>query len=238
MPFLFLHLYRNLKPKIMYLKKIFRCFILLTALFFLSCEEHSNNEPPYQGPPKGHIISVERAAELYDAYSSRRVPIIQKFEDSIKPDSVKFSPTRYTEFDLETIKQYIAYIEHEAQEANVEINTLRFYLSNYPNADNFPNGDAVKYPRMNSFFVVPTMDYNGENVGFSIEDVDGKYTAVPINRQRTNQKGSQKQNDSTGQMNEAAFFSFNSAASQNVGGSLILNDGQVCPPPGTNDFGN
>ncbi|MCB0464831.1 MAG: hypothetical protein KDC78_04015 [Aequorivita sp.] len=217
-------------------KKMTNRFLLLlfANLMLFSCHEpNSHTTPPYDGPPKDHIISVERAREMYDAYSQRRVPVIEKYEDSIVADSTKFEPTRYAEYDLETVKQYIAYIEHEAKEANVDIKTLRFYLSNYPNSEKFPNGDVVKYPRRNSFFVLPTMDYNGKNVGFSIEEINGKYTAVPINKSVATGK---EQNDATGQMNEAAFFTINSSAAQGTT-SLIMNDGGVSPPPGSDDFG-
>lgn len=220
-----------------------RILILMCVnLFLFSCQDGStHSETPYEGPPKDYIISVERAKEMFDAYSQRRVPIIQKYEDSIMIDTAKFTPTRYAEYDLKTIKQYIAFIEHEAMRAKVDINTLRFYLSNYPNSDKFSNGDTVKYPRRNSLFVVPTMDYEGKNVGFSIEEKDGSYTAVPINRDASIQEGNQDkvQADSTGQMNEAGFFMSNSTTVQ--GGettSLILNDSQLVPPPGTGDFGN
>ena len=205
------------------------------SLIFVGCENGpSNNEPPYEGPPKGYIISVDRAREMFDAYSQRRVPIIQKYEDSVVSGTEIFKPSRYVEYDLETIKQYIAYIEYEAAQAKVDINTLRFYLSNYPNAKNFPNGDSVKYPRRNSLFVVPTMDYEGKNVGFSIETVDGRYTAVPINRKASKNDGGQSQPE--GQINEAGFFSTNTAAVQGTS-SLILNDGHVTPPPASSDFG-
>lgn len=214
--------------------------LIFTSLLFIACENPNHTEPPYEGPPKDNIISVERAQEMYDAYSERRSGIIQKYEDSVLPSPEKFTPTRYAEYDLNTIKQYIAYIEHEAKEANVDINTLRFYLSNYPNSDKFPNGDLVKYPRRNSFFVVPTMSYKGENVGFSIEEIDGKYTAVPLKGRNSKEERTQDndQTDSTGQMNEAGFFISNNATI--VGGttSLILNDGTLAPPPGNDPFGD
>lgn len=214
--------------------------IFIGGIFF-SCQEPTNHEePPYEGPPK-QIISIEQAREMYSAYSQRRVPIIQKYEDTLNSDSTKFTPTRYVEYDLKTIKQYIAYIEHEANEANVEINTLRFYLSNYGKEDKFGDGNVVIYPRRNSIFVVPTMEHDGKNVGFYIEDSSGKYTARPISgyaAQRDNEQNKTK-TDSTGQMNEAGFFTATNSANQGGGTtSVILNDGQLGPPPGKDDFGN
>lgn len=209
--------------------------ICVFCLSLFSCQEGTTTtEPPYEGPPKGHIITVERAQEMYDSYSERRVSIIKKYEDSIKPTPESFGATRYAEFDLATFKQYIAFIEHEANRAKVDVSTLRFYLSNYPNSNNYPNGDAVKYPRQNSIFVVPTMDHNGENVGFSIEELEGKYSAVPI------RKRDGGNNDNNGVVNEAGFLSSNTTTLQVNTTSLILNDGTIMPPPilGSNDFGD
>ena len=140
---------------------------------------------------------------------------------------------------METIKQYIAYIEHEAKEANVDIKTLRFYLSNYPDSDKFPNGDMVKYPKRNSFFVVPTMAYEGKNVGFYLEEIDGVYTALPINRNSLSEKEkNQTQDEPQGSVNEAGLFISTNSATLSGSTSVILNDGGVAPPPGTSDFGD
>lgn len=218
-------------------------FLVLTciSLMIFSCQDPTTHtEPPYEGPPKGYIISVERAQEMYNGYSERRVPIIKRYEDSIAADSTKFTPTRYAEYDLETIKQYIAYIEHEAERAEVDVKTLRFYLSNYPNAEKFPNGDVVKFPKRNSFFIVPTMKYDEGNVGFYIEEMDGKYTALPINKRSTTGKEKPQNNEQQeGAMNEASFFSLNNSTTTQGGGttSLIMNESHITPPPaGTNDF--
>ncbi|MDN3725040.1 hypothetical protein QRD02_11650 [Aequorivita sp. SDUM287046] len=219
----------------------FRFLLMLFTIFmFIGCQDPSSH-PPYEGPPKDHIISVAQAQEMYNAYSERRIPIIQEYEDSLLSDGSKFEPTRYAEYDLETIKQYIAFIEHEAKRANVSINTLRFYLSNYPNSTKFLNGDPVKYTRRNSIFVVPTTELGGENVGFSVEEINGNFSAVPINREISNPRENRGKTNanSTLQTNEAGFFMSNNAAAQGGGTtSLILNDGQLAPPPPTIDFGH
>lgn len=215
-------------------------FLIFIFLTFIGCQEPLDTYPSGPVKPPEQIISVERAAEMYDNYSTRRVSIIKKYEDSIVSDTARFTPTRYAEYDLETIKQYIAYVEFQAKQAKVDVKTLRFYLSNYPNADKFANGDKVRYPRRNSFFILPTMAYKGENVGFSIEEVDGKYTAVPINK-RVGKKGEDQNDQKTNsevKLNGAGFFVAAGAAVQGGSSSLILNDGQLVPPPGPNDFSN
>lgn len=214
--------------------------LIFINLVFISCQEPTGI--PDSGPvkPPKQIISVERAAEMYDSYSSRRVPIIKKYEDGLDPNSPPFTPTRYIEYDLETIKNYVAYVEYKAQQAEVDIKTLRFYLSNYTSDEKYPNGDIVRYPKRNSIFMLPTMEYEGENVGFSVEEVDGKYNAVPISKSvaTRDQKQRKEQNVPKDQLNEASFFMSTTNAIQGVGASsLVLNDGQMMPPPGKDDFG-
>ncbi|MGO3181746.1 MAG: hypothetical protein ACTIJ9_02835 [Aequorivita sp.] len=214
--------------------------LIFINLMFVGCQEVSDDQEPGPVKPPQQIISVERATEMYDNYSSRRVPSIKKYEDSIASDTAPFTPTRYAEYDLETIKQYVAYVEYQAKLAKVDVKTLRFYLSNYPNSEKFANGDKVRYPRRNSLFVLPTMEYKGENVGFSIEEIDGKYSAVAINKSHASGDKNQNkaQNNSDGQLNKAGFFISNSAPVQLGTASLILNDGNLMPPPPINDFGN
>ncbi|WP_310993800.1 hypothetical protein [Aequorivita marina] len=222
-------------------KVITPLFVLIfISLTLISCQETIYNPDPGPSsvkPPK-EIISVAQAAAMHKSYSLRRVPIIKKYEDSIASDTSAFTPTRYAEYDLETIKQYVAYVEYMAKQAKVDVKTLRFYLSNYPNSEKFENGEKVKYPRRNSLFVLPTMEYKGKNHGFSIEEVNGKYTAVPINRRANNKNNLNKtQNDSIGRVSEAGFFvSGNAAVQEGETSSLILNDGQIMPPPPIDDF--
>ncbi len=78
-------------------------------------------------PPKD-LISLKEAKGLYDGYSKNRVPIIETYE--AKRDSQEFVVGRYAAFDFETIKQYVSYVEQEANKAGVEVESLRFYFGN------------------------------------------------------------------------------------------------------------
>lgn len=231
----------TLKTNVMTTKTTFHTVFFSSIIFiFASCED-PKIPSHYDGPPKEYIISEAQAQEMYSSYSQRRVPIIQKYEDSIAGDSSTFTPTRYAEYDYEVIKQYIAYIEHEAKRANVDIQTLRFYLSNYPDSEKFSDGAVVKYPKRNSFFVLPTMDFEGKNVGFSVKEINGKYSAVPIkgrNAKAEKNRG-EKLKDSAVKINEAGFFPVQNDTAQGGGSSsLILNDSHISPPPyGSDDFG-
>lgn len=214
-------------------------FTLLFVFVFTSCQEKKSEERKEEpieeqeevAPPK-QIVGLEQAKETYDNYTRRRVGIIEKSEGP-KPDGSKFDATRYTYYDYATIKQYIAYIEQEAKRANVEISSLRFYLSNYPDAATFKNGNEVIHPRQNSVFLVPTTKADGLEYPFMTTEKDGKWEPVLLTGQLDpfGEKGMGALKEV--RPKEYAGFIPNTA-NLNLDHhekSLFLNEGGSAPPP-------
>ncbi|WP_285652799.1 hypothetical protein [Allomuricauda sp. NBRC 101325] len=152
--------------------------ILGSMLFLLgSCQQGAKKEQSTDpttsepvaaepvAPPKG-IISLQESKSLYDNYTKHRVDLISEYEAERSPEA-PFQVARFSSFSFDEMKQYIKYIEQEADTAKVKISSLRFYFANYPDKASFV------HPRQNSVFVVPTMDVNGEEYGFYIGP-DGK----------------------------------------------------------------
>jgi len=187
-------------------------------------EERTEPTPEKVSPPEG-IISLEESKSLYDNYTRNRVAMIEQFEMEQNPDE-KFIPARFTSFTYKDIKNYMAYVEQEAEAAGVEVASLRLYFANYPNKPDFPDGKKVVHPRQNSIFIVPTTMMDGKEYGFYIA-ADGK--AKPIK----DKVGSPEDGD----MNEAntSKASMVPALFQNGDRSLNLNHGGSGPPPYT-DF--
>ncbi len=170
-------------------------------------------------PPKG-IISLEESKSLYDNYTKNRVDMIERMELEQYPDE-KFEATRFTSFNYSDIKQYIAYIEQEAAEANVDISSLRLYFANYPNTPNFPNGQKVVHPRQNSIFIVPTIKVDGEDYGFYIgADGNAKLIKDAVGNSET---GSTANKDKSYASMVPVFLQDEK--------SLNLNHGSSGPPP-------
>ncbi len=224
-------------------KKLFSLLLFSATLMLLSCGEQGKEVKTSQKmevEPPEQIISVEEAQMMYKNYTDRRVPLIQKYEDSVNmshKDTTKFDVARYTYYDYRTIKQYLEYIEQEAAKAGVEISTLRFYYSNYPNEDTFPDGTKVIHPRQNSFFIQPTLNEKGEEFGFYTEDSGdgGTKRAVLLNGQMEiygpNGVGIRVGNTSRSHAGFTAGNSSAPAASGFANGSLVLNHGGAAPPP-------
>lgn len=220
------------------MKSIKLILLMLSVIILSSCEECEDcTNAAYFAEPS-NIISVKQAKWMYDIYTKRRVVPIKFYEKEYHEDET-FKPTRYVEFDLETIKHYITYIENEADLAGVDsIKTLRIYLGAYPEDGIFEDGVAAKYTKQNSVFIVPTAEHGGENLGFFTRGEEGSDSRHPVYLKdmdtevliKTDGKSS-----STDKFFEASMFS--SFLNQDPvidDRSLILNDGNVVPPPKMN----
>lgn len=214
-------------------RKVAIAFLGTVLLFMGACQqgpkkdEPKDSEPPQEekvSPPEG-IISLEESKSLYDNYTRNRAVMIEKYEMESSPNE-EFIPARLTSFTYADIKQYMAYVEQEATEAGVKIESLRFYFANYPNNERFPDGKKIVHPRQNSIFIVPTTILDGEEYGFYI-GADGK--AKPIKNLVGVMKMDSKDKANTSQA------SFVPTLIQDDITSLNLNHGNSNPPPFT-DF--
>lgn len=205
------------------------CFALI-VFSFLSCEECEEcTNAAYLNEP-ANIISVTKAKEMYDIYTDRRVVPIMKFEE--ETGGVPFNPTRYVEFDIEEILHYLTYIESEADLANVSIETLRIYLGAYPEAGDFDNGEVAQYNKQSTVFMLPTTQHNGENLGFYTSGQQGSDLRYPVylkNIEPDLKNINGKRNANTLQASMIPSFAIQDSIVDDR--SLILNDGNVVPPP-------
>jgi len=205
-------------------------FIGVSFLLIGACQQGPKKEEPSEPkqekvlPPEG-IISLEESKSLYDNYTKNRVGMIEEYEAERSPDK-EHIPARFTSFTYGEMKDYMAYVEQEAEEAGVKVASLRLYFANYPDKPDFPDGKKVVHPRQNSIFIVPTTMMDGEERGFFI-DADGK--AKPIKGVVGSSEKGENGEPNTSQASFAPSF-FQSGSK-----SLNLNHGTSGPPPYT-DF--
>lgn len=241
-------------------KSLFSLFLIFAiSLTLFNCREIDKDGNPQDKPVEAptEIVSIDEARTMYKAYGDRRVPLIQHYEDSIDgysnedkiqqkqmeqnnqadpndPNGERFDVARYVHWDYKTIKKYLKYIEQEAEAADVEISTLRFYFSNYDE-----NPENV-HPRQNSIMISPTLEQNGREYIFVIDDQDPE-NQKPI--LLTDSFGPvQNQEKGMGNLNEDGKKSYASfipsiAESNSVvfpyyqGKSMTMNKGGGAPPP-------
>lgn len=206
------------------IKKWALAFSTILFLAITSCAEkpkENRDKPKHEDYDKDKmakapdgIISLDEAKILCANYEDRRIEGIKSFEMAQNPEK-EFIPTQFIDFDFETIRNYVRYVERRAKKAQVEPDSLRIYLANY--------GKGGKDPNRNTVFILPTTEINGEHGGFYI-DGDGKAKLIR-NYWPKNEDG-----DQNGQKSKAGFLpSLNMSLYQD--GSLILNDGSSGPPP-------
>ncbi|WP_276390365.1 hypothetical protein [Eudoraea chungangensis] len=170
-------------------KSNFFISLCIIALFFvvISCKQESTSPNTTEkaierASAPEQIVSLEQAQSMYGNYTERRVPIIQQYEDKYLEEKIianqvesqqdSFVVARYIYYDYQTIKNYIAYIEQEAADAKVEISSLRFYLTNYPDKEKFDNGKPIIHPKQNSILILPAVKAGKSDYGLSINVLD------------------------------------------------------------------
>ena len=224
-------------------KTLLSLLVLSTLLFsFNSCAEKMEKEkeevPEVLAPTQ--IVQIDQAKEMYENYTDRRLPLIQKYEDSINGGKEKFDVARYVSYDYNTIKQYIEFIEQEAKKSNVEISGLRLYFSNYPDMPFFDNKDSILHPRQNSVMLSPTLKKGGRDYLFYIGGTQAKQEAVLLSDSFGSVNGQGMGDIGNGdQKSYASFIPNLNATTSNTalnssfyaGTSLTMNRGTGVPPP-------
>ena len=123
------------------MKKTTLVAAVLTAAFLMtSCDEPCDcegDEAPILGAPS-NIIPLASADSLYKNYGNSRVDLIELAEniteegDTIPKEDAKYKKaTRAVRLPYKQLKEYLAYIEQEADTAGVEIVELRVYFGKY-----------------------------------------------------------------------------------------------------------
>ena len=206
----------------------YRLLALGILVLLASCNQQPKKEMPINGEtepveeitaPKD-IVSLNEAKKLCQNYERRRIPSIVKFETAQSDSDEKFMPTQFIAFNLDSLKNYIAYVEQEAKKVNVAPDSLRIYLANY--------GKEGRDPNHNTVFILPTAKVEGDYGGFYI---DGDAAKLMRNYWPMDENGGQE-----GEPKSKASFvpNFNTSLFLDSK-SFIFNHGSGGPPP-TGDF--
>lgn len=133
-------------------------------------------------------VGQEVGSQDNDPKGQYRKEQIRKAEAQKKmeqADDAGFKPTRYAFYDYKSLKKYMAFIEQEADKANVDISTLRFYFANYPNKDSFDNNSPITERRRNTLVFIPTVNTGSQEFAFYTADDsdDGERKAFLLNEE-------------------------------------------------------
>lgn len=126
------------------MKRVAKFLVPIFSIVFLgvccvSCDtktEHQHPAPPQQ------TITYEQANALEEDYITTRYDILK--------DTLKIEDTRDFWFSIDTLKKYIAYVEHEAKGKGLSNLGVRIYYGSYPKNSNYPNAGY------STVFIAPT----------------------------------------------------------------------------------
>lgn len=167
--------------------------VLLTAAFSItSCENKScdcgeDQQTPVLESPD-NIIPLVAADSLYINYGNSRVSLIELTEniteegDTIPREDARYKQaTRAVTMPYKKFKEYIAYIEQQADSAGIEIAEMRFYFGKYKNTfkEKDKRGKATLFLNPATEFTLA--DGTKDTVSYAIiTGTDGKKRAVMV----------------------------------------------------------
>ncbi len=230
-------------------------FIITCLVLMFSCGETPtqktfnslSSDTAYSQITNKKIIPVEQGVTMYNEFQETRTMPLNPILKNTYRDSA-FVDTKFVHFSLKDLKDYLTFLEH-VQELNPkkDISGLRIYFSAYPNAKTI-NGRSVKHPRQQTVFMAPTVnigqvdkDYNNlNNVPFYIEgspEQPYKGDFVFIEDLMLDYK--KEERIKTGNRllkQQRASFGINLSSMlalplQKTKTSLLLNEGEMSPPP-------
>ncbi|GHC56011.1 hypothetical protein [Ulvibacter litoralis] len=116
-------------------------FLIVASLCicFISCDTKTQL---HDATPPQQTITYEQANALEEDYIETRYKLLK--------DTLKIEDTRDFWFSIDTLKKYIAYVEHEAGEKGLSGLGVRVYYGSYPKKSNYPNAGY------STVFIVPT----------------------------------------------------------------------------------
>lgn len=165
--------------------------VFLTATFlFSSCENQNcdceETETPVLSAP-GNIIPVAAADTLYKNYGNSRVSLIELAENVtnegdtiVEGDSRYKKATRYVSFSFSKMQKYMAYIEQQADSADVDVLELRVYFGKY--GDNVKKKDEKNKGTVffNPAAALELADGTIDTVSYAIVNTGAGFKAVPV----------------------------------------------------------
>jgi len=186
------------------------CFLFLFV--FTSCQKSQKYfevDEKARAEMITQIIPLKDAVDSYKDYGKNRLKILK---DTLKIKYGKdFNDTRTVWFDIETLKQYLIYVEEKSKEAGVDPKGLQFYFT-----VESEKSEGKKKNHQN-FFIAPTKSNDLES-GYTL-DKDGK---VILLKEKLKEIYKTTASQST---EKAGFFSL-----QYEDEGLLLNDGVPNPP--------
>ncbi len=135
-----------------------KLFIFLTTTFLLMTLTFCNPKEvktEFRGEPS-NIISIAQAVKMHDEYQEGIGKLIEN--SHLETNNEVYPATQYTYIDLDTLKQYVAFLDKVQKLNNKKITGLRIYFGAYPGTEAMKTASfKTIYPGRETIFMAPTM---------------------------------------------------------------------------------
>lgn len=206
------------------INKGFLFFSFLVLLF--SCENKKELTNIKDIVTPSQIISVEQAVEMKDYYQDSIGSLIKGKNSTVDKE---YEPTLFGFIELDSLRQYIDYLNEVERLNKKKISGIRVYFAAYPDTLKNSTKDQI-YRKRETFFFAPTMEVepnewsreypNLKNIPFYIEP-SGKSKLI----------GKFKAIDNLLCKHDSRPIIKKNTVKESVKTSLILNEFQITPPP-------
>ena len=218
---------------------ILKSVAIATFCSFVGCNDAKKHETESALTEPGvptNIISVAQAIKMHDEYVNRIMPLIEK--DKLDKLNESYQATQYLYLNLDSLKQYIAFLDKVQEKNNKKISGLRLYFAAYPTVeDSKKAGFESEYPGRETMFMAPTMQVAStelskqytilEHIPFYIKpNGDDKYVGEYMEIEGLLCKPDNRQSKTKATTSQKSTLS--GAAIET---SLIGNKIPQCPPP-------
>lgn len=225
---------KNMKPL-----HLFSALLSLSVLM-VSCEDKSTK--PSTELIEKHIIPTKQAISMHKEFNANRTDLIQPQLRDLYNDP-GFEDSKFVWFSMEELKAYMDYLEAVQKEnPSQDVSGVRLYFAAYPNGKH-------KFSKQQTLFMVPTThignvesNYKSLNhIPFSLKakknSLKGEF--VPIEALMLDYNKTQRIEAYRKVFNAKAMASQVQKREENsetTEVSLVLNEGELAPPPKGSDY--
>ncbi|WP_343328768.1 hypothetical protein [Polaribacter staleyi] len=116
------------------MKTLYRLYqILFLSLFIFSCQTEVEREAPKVDDSRpSNAITYKEMASMFHQYDVGQKPILDQYRKEFTGDPKDATESISHFYELNQLKQYIAYLEKLSNEKNIKLTGIRIFSAAYP----------------------------------------------------------------------------------------------------------
>lgn len=115
------------------MKTVFKFYqIFFLALFIISCKSETISQvTEVDSSRPSNTITYKEMASMFHQYDVGQKPVLDKYRKELTGDANEIESISHF-YDINQLKQYIAYVERLSKEKDIELTGVRIFTAAYP----------------------------------------------------------------------------------------------------------